>query len=336
MPLFYSFVIPVFNRPEELGELLHSLSLLDFKEAFEVVIVEDGSELTAADVVEKFRDRLSLVYLEKQNTGPGDSRNYGMARASGDYFIILDSDCLLPPDYLSQVDTALKADYVDCFGGPDAAHASFTKVQQAINYAMTSMLSTGGIRGRKNGIGRFQPRSFNMGISKKAFESTGGFGRIHPGEDPDLSIRLWKRGFTTKLIPAAYVYHKRRIDFGRFHSQVKKFGMVRPILSKWHPGTARVTYWFPTLYSLGLVLAVILFFLLDAPYKYLLISIYLLYLTLVYIDAVRSTKNLTIGLLSVIAVIIQFVGYGYGFLKSTILVNFNKRKPQEIFPELFF
>ena len=336
MQLYYSFVIPVYNRPEELRELLLSLTALSFDKPYEVVIVEDGSQLSSEDVVDQFREQLTLVYLKKQNTGPGDSRNYGMTRASGNYFIILDSDCILPRDYLSELDASLTNQYVHCFGGPDAAHESFSNIQKAISYAMTSILSTGGIRGKERGLGRFQPRSFNMGLSKKAFETTGGFGNIHPGEDPDLSIRLWKAGFTTKLIPQAYVYHKRRIDFGRFFSQVKKFGLVRPILNKWHPETSSLTYWLPTLFCLGCFLALICGYFINYPYKFLFIGLYLIFFVLIFLDAVRSTKSLAVGILSIIAVSIQFMGYGYGFLKSSILVNFSRRKPQEIFPELFF
>lgn len=166
----------------------------------------------------------------------------------GDYYIILDSDCILPPGYLKAVDDSLGKEFVHCFGGPDAAHESFSVVQKAINYAMTSFLTTGGIRGNKKSVGKFQPRSFNMGISKEAFEATNGFGFIHPGEDPDLTFRIWKEGYQTKLIPEAYVFHKRRIDWKKFFTQVHKFGKVRPILNKWHPATAKITYWFPTMF----------------------------------------------------------------------------------------
>lgn len=335
MQLYYSFVIPVYNRPDELRELLQSLVLLEYKNPFEVVVVEDGSQLDAEDVVEQYSAQLNTVYLKKENTGPGDSRNYGMARASGNYFLILDSDCILPPDYLRALDTALTKDYADCFGGPDAAHESFSRVQKAINYTMTSVLTTGGIRGKEKRIGKFQPRSFNMGISQKAFQETGGFGSIHPGEDPDLSIRLWKAGYRTKLISRAYVYHKRRIDFGRFFQQVKKFGAVRPILNKWHPETRSITYWLPSLFCLGFLISLGYYFS-ALPYNYFFIGCYLIYFLLIFLDALRSTKSLAISALSLIAAGIQFIGYGYGFLKSTILVNFSRRKPQEIFPELFF
>ena len=201
---------------------------------------------------------------------------------------------------------------------------------------MTSFISTGGIRGKKNSVNTFEPRSFNMGISKAAFLATGGFGRIHPGEDPDLSIRLIKLGFRTKLIPEAYVYHKRRISWPKFYKQVYKFGSVRPILNQWHPESKKITYWFPTLFSAGLLGSVVFLFTEPGLLRLAPIGCYLLYLCIIFIHAFLSNKNLSIALLSVVAVLIQFVGYGYGFLKSTIWVNFSPKKPQELFPELFF
>ena len=332
MDLYFSLVIPVYNRPDEIRELLDSLVLQSYREPYEIVIVEDGSQQTSEDVVALFAKRLNISYLYKPNSGPGDSRNYGMRKAKGNYFIILDSDCLLPPHYLTSVNDALNSAYVDCFGGPDAAHNSFSKVQKAINYAMTSFLSTGGIRGKASSINKFQPRSFNMGISKVAFESTGGFGNIHPGEDPDLSIRLWNKGFKTSLITEAFVYHKRRVDFNKFFIQVNKFGMVRPILNTWHPKTAKLTYWFPTFFCLGLLLSILLFVL---GFKWLA-YVYVGYGLLVLADALIKNRNLSIALLALVSVLIQFIGYGYGFLKSTILITFSNRTPQELFPKLFF
>ena len=221
---------------------------------------------------------------------------------------------------------------MDCYGGPDAAHESFTLVQKAINYAMTSFLTTGGIRGGKTAIDKFQPRSFNMGISKKAFEATGGYGNIHPGEDPDLTIRIWNKGFVTKLISEAFVYHKRRIDWNKFYIQVNKFGMVRPILNQWHPETKKLTYWFPTVFCLGFLIALLsLFFGVSFP-----LYLYTVYFMLLVIDSLLKNKNLAIALLSIAAVCIQFVGYGYGFLKSTLLLNFSKKNAEELFPKLFF
>lgn len=332
MEISFSFIIPVYNRPNEIKELLESLQAQTYQNPFEIVIIEDGSTEPSEEITKQFQNELSISYYQKNNTGPGDSRNFGMKKALGNYFIVLDSDCILPPKYLEIVHLSLEENYVHCFGGPDNAHESFSLVQKAINYAMTSVLSTGGIRGGKNSVDKFQPRSFNMGISKEAFEVTNGFGNIHPGEDPDLTFRLWGKAYKTRLIPDAFVYHKRRIDWGKFYIQVNKFGMVRPILNKWHPQTAKVTYWFPALFCVGFVIALVLAAMgILAP-----LSLYGAYFLIVFIDAILKTKSIAIALLSVLAVQIQFVGYGLGFLKSTVLLNFTSKKPQEVFPNLFF
>ena len=332
MQLQFSFIIPVYNRPDEVQELLQSFADLETKANYEIVIIEDGSSLKSKNVVENFQEKLSISYIFKENSGPGDSRNYGMQHAQGNYFIILDSDCILPKNYLTEVEKSLKDNYVDCFGGPDAAHSSFSNLQKAINFSMTSVITTGGIRGNKKSIDKFQPRSFNMGLSKKAFEASKGFGRIHPGEDPDLSIRLWNLGFKTKLIPEAFVYHKRRISWSKFYKQVNKFGMVRPILNKWHPQTKKLTYWFPTLFCLGFIVSILLFF---VNFKWLLMF-YIIYFVLAFIVALISTKNILVATNALVAIGIQFVGYGYGFLKSTILINVLDKIPEKQFPNLFF
>ncbi|UJH69332.1 glycosyltransferase [Allomuricauda sp. SCSIO 65647] len=332
MELYFSIIIPVFNRPIEVDELLQSLVDQDFDEDFEVVIVEDGSTETATDVIEKYRGRLTIAYFQKENTGPGDSRNYGMKHAKGDYFIILDSDCLLPPHYLGEVNRELHKDFVHCFGGPDTAHKSFTVTQKAINYAMTSTLTTGGIRGNKTAIDKFQPRSFNMGLSKEVFQKTNGFGNIHPGEDPDLTFRVWRLGYGSRLLENAYVFHKRRIDWAKFYKQVNKFGMVRPILNKWHPTTVKLTYWFPTVFVIGLLFSVAI----TIKGFYEPLALYLLYFSLVFIHSSIKNGSLIVGFLSIYATLIQFIGYGWGFVKSTILVNFSGKQPEELFPKLFF
>jgi glycosyltransferase involved in cell wall biosynthesis len=330
--MFFSLIIPVFNRPEEIDELLRSLLLQDYKSSFEVVIVEDGSTLPCQEIVEKFQSKLDISYYFKPNSGPGDSRNFGMNKAKGDYFIIFDSDCIIPPNYLLEVDKALHLDFTDCFGGPDKAMDSFSDVQKAINFAMTSFITTGGIRGGSEKIDKFQPRSFNMGLSNKAFQASGGFGKIHPGEDPDLSIRLWELGFKTKLIPEAFVYHKRRIDWSKFYKQVNKFGKARPILNHWYPRYSKITFFFPTVFLAGFLMAVVTAFLKS----YILVFIFTIYFELLFIVALLQTKSFRIGLLAVFATLIQFYGYGIGFLKSFIMIQIFKKQPQKIFPELFF
>lgn len=332
--MLFSLIIPVYNRPDEVDELLESLSQLDYNENFEIVIVEDGSTLRCEDVVGKYQDKLTISYYYKDNSGPGDSRNYGMEKAKGDYFIIFDSDCIIPKNYLTEVSNALKQDYVDCFGGPDKALDSFSDIQKAINFAMTSFLTTGGIRGGSEKIDKFQPRSFNMGLSRKAFEASNGFGNIHPGEDPDLSIRLWNLGFETRLFSKAFVYHKRRIDWDKFTVQVNKFGKARPILNSWYPQYNKLTFFFPTVFIIGLFLSVLLY-VLSQKFDYLL-QLYFVYFLALFLVSSYQNKSLKIGFLSIKAVWKQFYGYGTGFLESFIKIIVLKQKPQEAFPELFF
>lgn len=330
--MYYSFVIPVYNRPDEIDELLQSLSKQLYTKDFEVVVVEDGSSVTCEEIVEKYRPNLNISYYLKSNSGPGDSRNYGMRFAKGNYYIILDSDCIVPENYLKEVDAFLETGYVDCFGGPDNAHDSFSDVQKAINQSMTSFLTTGGIRGGSEKLGRFQPRSFNMGLSEKAFTASGGFGKIHPGEDPDLSIRLWNLGFKTALIPNAYVFHKRRINWEKFYKQVHKFGKARPILNQRYPKYNKITYWFPTVFSTGFVVSLILM-MLGIPWLFVA---YLLYIFLIFVESFIKTKSIKIAFLTINAVLVQFFGYGAGFLRSYYLLNIRKQRPETAMPEMFF
>lgn len=329
--LSFSFIIPVYNRPDEIKELLDSF--LRIPGNYEIVIVEDGSTEPSENVIQQYKEKLNISYYFKENTGPGDSRNFGMKKAQGNYFIILDSDVLLPSNYLVEVKQFLENNYFDCYGGPDAAHESFSNLQKAINFSMTSTITTGGIRGGKKQVNKFQPRSFNMGISKRAFEQSGGFGSIHPGEDPDLSLRLIKLGFQTTLIPEAIVYHKRRISWQKFYKQVNKFGMVRPILNLWHPNSKSIVYWFPSIFCAGLVFsfALALLSIIKLP-----LILYLAYFLIAFTVSFVVNKNFIIALQSIIAIAIQFFGYGYGFLKSMFYIVLLNKVPKEVFPHLFF
>lgn len=328
----FSLIIPVFDRPDEVAELLQSLAVADYRQPFEVVIIEDGSSNRCESVVASFKDKLTISYYYKANSGPGDSRNFGMRKAKGDYFLIFDSDCLIPSHYLSVVELELTRQYVDCFGGPDAAHPSFTAIQKAINFAMTSVITTGGVRGASEKLDKFQPRSFNMGLSRKAFEATGGFGNIHPGEDPDLVLRLWKLGFKSRLFPKAFVYHKRRIDWDKFSLQVKKFGKARPILNFWHPNHVKLSYFFPAAFVIGFYLAVaLLIFAIDLP-----LQLYFIYFFVVLLTAIIKTRSLKIGWFSLEATIRQFFGYGHGFIKTWFAINVLKKQPEQAASELFF
>ena len=330
--MYFSIIIPVYNRPDEIKELLESLLVSNYDKEYEIVIVEDGSTVTCSNEIENFKDKLNISYYFKENSGPGDSRNFGMKKSKGDYFIIFDSDCIIPKEYLTEVENELTANYVDCFGGSDAALDSFSAIQKAINFAMTSFLTTGGIRGGSEKLTKFQPRSFNMGISKKAFEDSNGFGNIHPGEDPDLSIRLWKLGYETRLFPKAIVYHKRRIDWDKFSVQVTKFGKARPILNSWYPEYSKLTFFFPTIFVIGVYFSVVFFaFGFTLP-----IVCFIFYFLLILVTSTVQNKSFKIGFLSVIAVFKQFFGYGNGFLESFIKVILLKQKPEIAFPELFF
>lgn len=316
MQLQFSIIIPVFNRPKEIEELLVSLTKQNFKESFEVIIVEDGSTNNAKSVVEKFKKQLNIKYFFKENSGAGLSRNFGMQKATGNYFIILDSDVILPENYLSEVKKGLGYNYTDAFGGPDKAHHSFTALQKAINYSMTAIITTGGIRGNKKTSSTFQPRSFNMGISKKAFKVTKGFSAQKIGEDIDLTFRLWESGFKTQLLENAFVYHKRRASLQQFFKQTFAFGGQRPKLNKKYPKTKKLTYWFPSLFSLGILFSILTFYL-GYP---LLILPFFFYFIAIFLDALYKNKNLYIAILAIITTLVQFFGYGFGFLKATFKV----------------
>jgi glycosyltransferase involved in cell wall biosynthesis len=332
MNFLFSFIIPVYNRPQEIEDLLESFLKVESIHQCEIVIVEDGSEHSCQSVVERFEPKLNISYYYKANTGPGDSRNFGMRVAKSDYFIILDSDVLLPSEYVANVKQNLDIEYVDCFGGPDKAHKSFSSFQKAVNYAMTSILTTGGIRGKKTQKKNFQPRSFNMGLSRKAFLASGGFSNIHPGEDPDLALRLQKLNYKTALFIDCFVYHKRRVSWESFALQVYKFGLVRPILNSWHPESRKIVFFFPSLFSIGLLLSVALLF-----FNFIwLFVLYVLYFILIILDSAIKEKSIFIALLSVCSVLVQFFGYGYAFIKSTILINLMKKNPEKLYPFLYF
>ncbi len=315
-PIYFSIIVPVYNRPKEIEELLQSLALQDYDENFEIIIVEDGSKKLSEKIIHKYKDKLSLKYFYKENSGAGASRNYGMKRALGNYFIILDSDVILPTSYLSSVKKTLQKKYTDAFGGADTALKSFSMLQKAINYSMTSILTTGGIRGNKKSVGKFQPRSFNFGLSKKAFTKTKGFSKMKTGEDIDLTFRLWKNNFETQFIEKAFVYHKRRNTLRSFFKQTFSFGMARPILNKKYPKTAKITYWFPSLFIIGFIISFVLLFI--GWWKFMIV--YVIYFSAIFIDSFWQNKNIFVAGLSKLTTLIQFTGYGFGFLKSKLQI----------------
>ncbi len=305
----YSIIIPVYNRPDEMAELLESLSKQTFKD-FELIIVEDGSRQRCDHLIEKYAGKYDITYEYKPNTGRSDSRNIGMTLSKADYFIFFDSDCIIPPDYLSVVDQRLQTNYTDCYGGPDAAHESFSPLQKAISHSMTSFFTTGGIRGGKKQMEKFCPRSFNMGFSRKVYETVGGFLETF-GEDIDLSTRIKKAGFETQLIREAFVYHKRRVNLNQFYKQVNIFGQARIYLHRTHPGSMKLVHTAPAVFNIGMTC--IVFMSLFCPWLLLLPAAYSL---LLFIDASIKNKSLYIGMLAVVTGYIQLFGYGTGFIKA--------------------
>jgi len=320
----FSIIIPVFNRPDEVDELLASLTRQTDK-GFEVLVIEDGSTIPCDGICRKYEEQLDLHYYFKPNSGRSETRNFGMERASGDWFVIYDSDVIVPPHYIATVRAELKKNPVDCYGGPDAADASFSDVQKAINYSMTSIMTTGGIRGATKNKAKFSPRSFNMGISRKCFETVGGYKNMI-GEDIDLSIRIQQAGFKTTLIPEAYVYHKRRVDLRKFFRQVNTFGKGRVLLGEIHPGSLKIVHLLPAAFVLGNIALVLLAF--WSPWFLLPIGIYILGL---FIESLVKNKSIKIALLSIVAAYIQLFGYGTGFLGECITHKARKAKQEELY-----
>jgi glycosyltransferase involved in cell wall biosynthesis len=326
-----SIIIAIYNRKDELFELLQSLTFQSDKD-FEIIIVDDGSVINLLPTIEGFCEMLNIQYFKKSNSGPGLSRNYGSERAKNDWLVFVDSDVIVEKDYIENIKNNLQHNTCDAFGGADKAHHGFNLIQKAISYAMTSLFTTGGIRGNKKTMSKFQPRSFNMGVRKSVFDSVGGFSEMRIGEDPDLSMTLWEQGFTTAFFDDIAVYHKRRVDFGKFSKQVYQFGCARPILNQRHPNFVKLSFAFPTLFLLGYLASFIEYYFFNQGF---LLSLYGLYSLLILLHATMKTKNISIGFLAVMASYIQLFSYGYGFLQSWILLNLMKKKPEEAFPNHF-
>lgn len=306
----YSVIIPVYNRPDEVDELLHSLTCQCLKD-FEVIVVEDGSSVPCKEVVDRYRDRLEVHYYSKTNSGPGQTRNYGAERSKGEYLLILDSDCILPEGYLQAVEEELRREEADAFGGPDRAHDSFTRVQKAINYAMTSFFTTGGIRGGKKKMDKFYPRSFNMGVRAEVYRALGGFSAMRFGEDIDFSIRIFKGGYRCRLFPQAWVWHKRRTDWKKFFKQVHNSGIARINLYKKYPESLKPVHLLPAVFTVGVAAL-----LLGSSVRVWSLLPLALFAAVLFVDASVRNKSLVIGTLSVVASFIQLTGYGTGFLRA--------------------
>jgi len=309
----YSVVIPVYNRPGEIDELLKSLTKLTYK-SFEVLVIEDGSSDPCAHIINRYADLLNIRYYQKENTGQGFSRNFGFKRAKGDYYVVFDSDCLIPAHYFDAVNEVIDQNNgIDCWGGPDRAHESFTPVQKAINYSMTSFFTTGGTRGNQHHIGSYHPRSFNMGISKEVFAETGGYIITRMGEDIEFSIRIQKSGFNTHLISDAFVYHKRRTNFKQFYKQLFFFGRARINIWRFHPEELKAVHFFPLLFALILIYS-ITGSVFDITFSKELMMLYFVFGAILIIDAYRIEKSILVSLYSAVTGFIQLTAYGLGFL----------------------
>lgn len=311
-------------------ELIQSL-VLQTEKRFDVIVVDDGSQEKSDRVVEKFKNKLPIQYYYKENSGPGNSRNYGCEQSHADFFIFFDSDCIVPPEYLKALKK--KIEHVDAFGGPDRAHQKFTPVQKAISYAMTSLFTTGGIRGNKKSVEKFHPRSFNMGYSREVYEQTGGFSTMRFGEDIDLSIRILEMGYNTVLIPECFVYHKRRTDFKKFYKQVYNSGIARINLYKRHPKSLRFVHFFPSVFAMYQILSI--------PHALYHQEFWVLwptgiYLLLIFIDASLKSKAIWVGTLSVWASIVQLVGYGLGFIRGLVKRIILKQSEFHAFDKSFY
>ncbi|MBO7470969.1 MAG: glycosyltransferase [Bacteroidaceae bacterium] len=339
----YSIIVPVYNRPDEVDELLQSLTEQSFKD-MEVIIVEDGSSQPCDNVVHRYASKLPLRYYTKENSGPGQTRNFGAEHSQGEFLIFLDSDCVLPPDFLKEVDAELGRKECDAWGGPDRAHENFTPVQKAISYSMTSFITTGGIRGGKKQMDKkFYPRSFNMGIRRSLYRQLGGFSSMRFGEDIDLSLRIYKSEASCRLFPEAWVWHKRRTDFKKFFKQVHNSGIARINLMKRHPGSLKLVHLLPAVFTIGVFLCLLLFLVglfftgiglytgffggtgcnmglivayLGAAIMLLALLPLLLFSLIVFIDSSIRNKSVKIGFLSIWASFIQLVGYGTGFIRA--------------------
>ena len=323
----YSIIVPVYNRPDEVDELLGSLTEQTEKD-FEVIIVEDGSSVTCEKVCNGYKATLDIHYFMKENSGPGQSRNYGVARAKGEYVIILDSDVVLPPGYIESVSDELEKAPADAFGGPDKAHSSFTDIQKAISYSMTSFFTTGGIRGsKKKKLDKFYPRSFNMGVRRDVYNKLGGFSKMRFGEDIDFSIRIFKAGCKCRLFPESWVWHKRRTDFRRFFRQVYNSGIARINLYKKYPESLKLVHLLPMVFTVGVLSLVVIsavgrvlmhyddidrwYWLCAGPWLPILA-----YCLLIFVDSSKQNRSLKIGLESIAASFVQLMGYGFGFIEA--------------------
>lgn len=314
---FFSIVIPVYNRPDEVSELLQSLTQQSFTN-FEVLIIEDGSSVKCDHVVQQFSEQLNIKYFFKENSGQGFTRNFGFEKATGEFMIVFDSDCIIPEGYMQRVnDFLVKHPEIDAFGGPDSAHPDFNTLQKAISYSMTSLFTTGGIRGRRKHVGDFHPRSFNMGISQSLFKKTKGYKITRMGEDIEFSVRIIKEGFQTALIPEAFVYHKRRTSLSQFYKQLHFFGRARINVNRFWPGEIKLVHLLPLFFVFAVFLWIVSFFIYPDLFK-LGAGLVAIYYALIFLDSTAKNKSIKVGVFSIITSFIQLFAYGMGLIAEKI------------------
>jgi glycosyltransferase involved in cell wall biosynthesis len=330
--MYFSVVVPTFSRPDEVTELLNSLVEQQDKN-FEVIIADGSPDESVGKVIQKFKDKLQLVYLYKKALGISESRNWGVENAKGDFVVFFDSDCVIPPQYFVEVNKYLDAGPTDAYGGPDKAGENFNSKQKAISYAMTSIFTTGGIRGRKSHVGQYQPRSFNMGINRQVFNELKGFSGLKVSEDIDLSIRLKKNGFRTVLIENAYVYHKRRSTFYKFFRQVLSFGSGRIDLQKRHGDALKPVHLLPSMFVLYIIGGIIISLFSKLIFMFWAASL-IAYVIAILLDASIQYRNPVIGLMSVYAALVMLTGYGLGMLKAILMRFVFKSSKESEKPEI--
>ncbi|WP_026956529.1 glycosyltransferase [Algoriphagus vanfongensis] len=312
--MLFSVIIPVYNRPEELRELLTSLLGQTYSQ-FEVIIVEDGSSQSSQSVAESFQDRLNLHYIYQENSGQGFARNHGMEQAKGDFFVIIDSDVILPDFYLEKLNEAINNRNLDAFGGPDAAKEDFSPLQKAMDYAMTSFWTTGGIRGKMKDPGKYQARGFNMGVSRSVFEDLGGFVDPNRGEDIEWSIRIKKTGYKLELVEEAFVYHKRKNTIQSFAKQAFSFGQNRVNVSRFHPGAIKLVHLFPSLFLIFLLLTLVGYLPSTLVFQRFLLAFWG---GMILLSAISQTHSLWTGFLALLCSVIQLCSYGLGLLVELV------------------
>lgn len=316
--MLFSVIIPVYNRPEELAELLTSL-VDQTVTNFEVVVIEDGSSNPSDTIIGSFQRDLDIRYIFQENTGQGFARNHGMKMAQGDFFVILDSDVILPSDYLEKLENAIQTRELDAFGGPDAAKEDFSSLQKAMDFAMTSFWTTGGIRGKMKDSSKYQARGFNMGVSRAVFEDLGGFVDPNRGEDIEWSLRIKNAGFKLELVEEAFVYHKRKNTLRSFSKQAFSFGQNRVNVSRFHPGAIKLVHLFPSLFLLFLILTLV-----GVLPETLTLQRFLLgfWSGMILLSATAQTRSILVGILALICSVVQLSSYGAGLIYELLVKLF--------------